>query len=153
MSKKHEHKPHQSITTEHVAELTDTLTRADLDGFAKTLDALRDSKRIPEKTRIHLAEAFDQLAELDEAGDTDILSPPIIKIWPPRLLPAIEPAPDEIESDDAPVFPVTAELQAALEADARRCCRTPHNQVIAILEAYFGLNDGKLKGSNKGGRR
>jgi hypothetical protein len=144
MNRKHVDKPHKSITTEQVAKLTNTLTRADVEGFAKTLDALRASDLIPEGLKINLAEAFDKLAELDEAGETDILAPSLITVWLPRLLNVSEPM-----SEDSPLFPVTGELRRALDADAKRCCRTPHNQVIAILETHFGLNDCSLKFGNK----
>ena len=148
--RKSNHKSHSPITTEQVAKLTGTLTRADIEGFAKTLDALRGSDLIPERLRINLAEAFDKLAELDEAGETDILAPSLIKVWLPRLLYVSGPVEGEFEADDSPVFPVTDELRAALDAEAERCFRTPHNQVIAILEAYFDLNDCSLHPRRQG---
>jgi hypothetical protein len=151
--RKTDHNSHKSITTEQVAKLTDTLTRADIEGFARTLEALRSNEAIPERLRINLSESLDEICKLDAAGDTDQLSPRFLMVWLPPLLNVSDPLKGEFEANDSPMFPVTDALRDALDADAKRCCRSPHNQVIAILETYFDLNDCRLKGSNKGGKR
>lgn len=43
-----------------------------------------------------------------------------------------------------PPIPLSAELREALQADAKRCCRTPKNQALAVLEAYYSLNTSDL---------
>ncbi|MBI3653675.1 MAG: hypothetical protein HY231_21800 [Acidobacteria bacterium] len=62
------------------------LTQFDIQGFANTLSAIRSSKAIPENLRLNLDERLNEISNLDIAGGTDPLSPPILLTWLPRLL-------------------------------------------------------------------
>jgi hypothetical protein len=59
------------------------LTMTDIQGFAKTLEAIRQSKAIPNRIKTTLAQTFDEIRELDKSGDTDPLSPRFVSLWPP----------------------------------------------------------------------
>ncbi|MBI3653677.1 MAG: hypothetical protein HY231_21810 [Acidobacteria bacterium] len=68
------------------AEPITTPTVADIEGFARTLEALRSSESVPEILRQNLSEAVDEIYNLEAADETDPLSLPVLTVWLPKIL-------------------------------------------------------------------